>query len=341
MKQLVLIFSLISVFKNTSAQQLILGRVSSSGDNQPIAGCIVQLLKTDSTLVKATSSNAEGFFQLEDIAEGNYLIKVGILGFTPQWKSLVVAGEPARAGMFRLEPASKELATQEVEAAQVRTEQKGDTTQFNAGAFKTNPDATLEDLVKKMPGMVVENGQVKVGGEQVQKITIDGKEFFGDDASMALRNLPAEVVDKIQVFDRLSDQAQFTGFDDGNSRKGMNVITRGGMKNAEFGKLFGGYGTEDRYNTGLTYNKFKGNRKFTFLGQSNNVNVQNFSSQDLVGLTGGGGGGMGGMGGGSGCLRSIEFYGWSKCGYQYNPFHWRKYRRFAWSALEGQWQLFL
>ncbi|MFN5370961.1 MAG: carboxypeptidase regulatory-like domain-containing protein, partial [Bacteroidia bacterium] len=298
MKQLVLIFSLISVFKNTSAQQLILGRVSSSGDNQPIAGCIVQLLKTDSTLVKATSSNAEGFFQLEDIAEGNYLIKVGILGFTPQWKSLVVAGEPARAGMFRLEPASKELATQEVEAAQVRTEQKGDTTQFNAGAFKTNPDATLEDLVKKMPGMVVENGQVKVGGEQVQKITIDGKEFFGDDASMALRNLPAEVVDKIQVFDRLSDQAQFTGFDDGNSRKGMNVITRGGMKNAEFGKLFGGYGTEDRYNTGLTYNKFKGNRKFTFLGQSNNVNVQNFSSQDLVGLTGGGGGG--GMGGGRG-----------------------------------------
>jgi hypothetical protein len=115
---------------------------------------------------------------------------------------------------------------------------------------------------------------------------------------MALRNLPAEVVDKIQVFDRLSDQAQFTGFDDGNARKGMNVITRGGMKNAEFGKLFGGYGTEDRYNTGLTYNKFKGNRKFTFLGQSNNVNVQNFSSQDLVGLTGGGGGGgMGGMGG--------------------------------------------
>lgn len=300
MKQLVLIYSLICVFKNTSAQQLIRGRVSSSGDNQPIAGCIVQLLKTDSTLVKATSSNAEGFFQLEGIADGSYHIKVGILGFTPQWKAIVVAGEPVRAGMFRLEPASKELAIQEVEAAQVRTEQKGDTTQFNAGAFKTNPDATLEDLVKKMPGMVVENGQVKVGGEQVQKITIDGKEFFGDDASMALRNLPAEVVDKIQVFDRLSDQAQFTGFDDGNARKGMNVITRGGMKNAEFGKFFGGYGSDDRYNVGLNYNKFKGNRKFTVLGQSNNINVQNFSSQDLVGLTGGSGGGMGGMGGGRG-----------------------------------------
>ena len=137
-----------------------------------------------------------------------------------------------------------------------------------------------------------------MGGGKLQKITIDGKEFFGDDAAMALKNLPAEVVDKIQVFDRLSDQAQFTGFDDGNSRKGMNVITRGGMKNAEFGKFYGGYGTEERYNAGVNYNKFNGNRKFTVLGQSNNINVQNFSSQDLVGLTGGGGGGMGGMGGG-------------------------------------------
>jgi len=300
MNHLVLIFSFVCVIKNISAQQQVRGRVSNSNDNQPIAGCIIQLHTTDSSLVKATTSSAEGVFQFEEIADGSYLIKAGILGFKPQWKSIVVAGEPVRAGMFRLEPASKELATQEVEAAQVRTEQKGDTTQFNAGAFKTNPDATLEDLVKKMPGMVVENGQVKVGGEQVQKITIDGKEFFGDDASMALRNLPAEVVDKIQVFDRLSDQAQFTGFDDGNARKGMNVITRGGMKNAEFGKFFGGYGTDDRYNTGLNYNKFKGNRKFTFLGQSNNINVQNFSSQDLVGLTGSGGGGMGGMGGGRG-----------------------------------------
>ncbi len=254
----------------------------------------------DSAFYKASTSNQEGLFQIEDVASGSYLLKVSMLGFAPQWKSVIVANEPVRAGMFKLEASSKELAEQQVESTQIRTEQKGDTTQFNAGAFKTNPDATLEDLVKKMPGMVVENGQVKVGGEQVQKITIDGKEFFGDDAAMALRNLPAEVVDKIQVFDRLSDQAQFTGFDDGNSRKGMNVITRGGMKNAEFGKFYGGYGTEDRFNAGANYNKFKGNRKFTFLGQSNNINVQNFSSQDLVGLTGGGGGMGGGRSGGAG-----------------------------------------
>ncbi|MFN5317320.1 MAG: outer membrane beta-barrel protein [Bacteroidia bacterium] len=279
------------------AQQTVRGRVSSAADNQPVAGAIAQILRSDSTLYKASTSNQEGLFQFEDVADGSYLLKVSMLGFVPQWKSITVTGEPFRAGMFRLEASTKELAEQQVEATQIRTEQKGDTTQFNAGAFKTNPDATLEDLVKKMPGMVVENGQVKVGGEQVQKITIDGKEFFGDDAAMALKNLPAEVVDKIQVFDRLSDQAQFTGFDDGNSRKGMNVITRGGMKNAEFGKFYGGYGTEERYNAGVNYNKFNGNRKFTVLGQSNNINVQNFSSQDLVGLTGGGGG-MGGMGGG-------------------------------------------
>src|SRR5205085_93650 len=105
-------------------------------------------------------------------------------------------------------------------------------------------DATAEDLAKKVQGITIENGQVMAHGEQVQKVTIDGRELFGDDATAALRNLPAEIIDKIQIFDRLSDQAQFTGFDDGSSTKGINIVTKANMRNGQFGRVFAGYGTD-------------------------------------------------------------------------------------------------
>ncbi len=290
------------------AQTSVRGRVMDKVTQEPIPGAAAVLLKPDSSIYKGAPTSPEGIFSIENVDAGNYILQIRSVGYKYQFKSIVVANEPVRTGPIFLEIDSKNLKELNVEGAQVRTEQKGDTTQFNAAAFKTNPDANLEDLVKKMPGMTVENGTLKAGGETVQKVLIDGKEFFGDDAATALKNLPAEVVEKIQVFDRLSDQAQFTGFDDGNSRRSINVITRGGgLKNASFGKFYAGYGTEDRFNAGFNYNKFKGNRKFTILGQSNNINQQNFSSQDLIGLTGGsaGGGRAGGGGGGGGMMRMM------------------------------------
>ncbi|MCS6832404.1 MAG: outer membrane beta-barrel family protein, partial [Flammeovirgaceae bacterium] len=130
------------------------------------------------------------------------------------------------------------------------------------------------------------------------KVLIDGKEYFGDDAAMALRNLPADVVDRIQVFDRMSDQARFTGFDDGNAVKTINIITKSDRKNAQFGKLYAAYGTNDRYMAGGNVNIFKGDRRIALIGMSNNLNIQNFSTQDLLGVTGSSGQGRGGMGGG-------------------------------------------
>ncbi len=186
-------------------------------------------------------------------------------------------------------------------------QQKGDTLQINASQLKVNPDATVEDLVKKAPGMTVDrDGTVTAQGEQVRKVTIDGRDFFGDDASAALRNLPADIVDKIQVFDRLSDQAQFTGVDDGNSMKAINIVTKAGMQNGQFGRMYAGYGSDDRYQLGGNMSFFKKDRRISVVGLSNNINQQNFGSQDLLGLTssgnsgGRGGGGMGGRGGGGG-----------------------------------------
>src|SRR5690606_13118875 len=163
-------------------------------------------------------------------------------------------------------------------------------------------------MTKKMPGITIENGQIKAGGEDVRTVSIDGREYSADDATVALRNLHAEIVDKIQVFDRLSDQAQLTGFDDGNSVKAINVVTRANMRNGQFGRVYAGYGTDDKYSAGGNVTMLSGNRRISLVGLTNNINQQNFAMEDLAGVTsnvrrGGPGGGMmggGGFGGGFG-----------------------------------------
>ncbi|MDP5139877.1 MAG: outer membrane beta-barrel family protein, partial [Spirosomaceae bacterium] len=142
---------------------------------------------------------------------------------------------------------------------------------------------------------------VKAQGENVRRVLIDGKEFFGNDPSMALKNLPAEIISKIEVFDRQSDQSQFSGFDDGNTEKTINIITRSGKSNGEFGKLYAGYGLDDQYIAGGSMNYFKGDTRLSIIGLSNNINQQNFASDDLLGVLGtSSGGGRGGRGGGRG-----------------------------------------
>ena len=270
------------------------GSVVDDSNGNPLPGAAVIVLRmSDSTIVKGISTDFNGKFVITEIPTGMYRLKVQYLGYKEIKRPLRLEANK-NLGEIRMAINAEVLKTAEIEGTQIRTVIKGDTTEMNADAFKVNPDANLEDLVKKMPGMSVENGTVKAGGEQVQKVLVDGKEFFGDDVSMAMKNLPAEVVDKIQFFDKMSDQAQFSGFDDGNSRRTINVITRRGVKEAEFGKVFAGGGTDSRYQAGLNYNKFKNNRRFSVLGQSNNINQQNFSSEDLLGVTGG----SGGMGGG-------------------------------------------
>jgi hypothetical protein len=148
-----------------------------------------------------------------------------------------------------------------------------------------------------MPGITVDkSGTVTAQGDQVKKVTVDGKEFFGDDATAALKNLPAEIIDKIQVFDKLSDQAQFTGFDDGNSTKSINIVTKTGTRNGQFGRVYAGYGTDDRYAAGGNVSFFKGDRRVSLVGLFNNINQQNFGSEDLLGVTSSSGGGRQGGG---------------------------------------------
>ncbi|MGD1008221.1 MAG: outer membrane beta-barrel protein, partial [Ignavibacteriaceae bacterium] len=161
-------------------------------------------------------------------------------------------------------------------------------------------------LLTKMPGIVVQNGIVQAQGENVTQVLVDGKPFFGD-PNTALQNLPAEVIDKIQVYDQLSDQSQFTGFDDGNTSKTLNIVTKMKDKPNIFGRFLGGYGDDGRYSAGGNINFFNDNQRISIISQINNINIQNFSTADLLGVMSGsgrsfnrpGGGGGSGLGGNS------------------------------------------
>ncbi|MHA4741527.1 outer membrane beta-barrel protein [Dyadobacter sp. MSC1_007] len=227
----------------------------------------------------------------------SYLVKVTYLSYKDFSKIVTVKGDIEDLGTITLTEAVANLKEVKVVGQVVAMEQKGDTTQFNAAAFKTNPDATSEDLIQKMPGITVTNGTVTAHGETVNRVLVDGKPFFGDDAALTLKSLPAEVVDKIEVFDKLTDQAQFTGFDDGNAQKTINIVTKADKRMGQFGKIFAGYGLDERYQAGGNVSFFKGNQRISVIGLSNNINNQNFSSQDLLGVSGGGGGNRGGGGG--------------------------------------------
>ncbi len=290
-------FLIVSV---TAHSQSIKGKLADPADNKPLAGATLMLSSVkDSTSFRNTISDSTGVFKFEGLSSDSFFLKISSIGYDESKQIVAINDSVPNLDLKTLffPKTTVQLGGVTIISKTPPVQQKGDTTQFNASQYKVNPDATVEDLIKKMPGITVgRDGTVTTQGEQVKKVTIDGRDFFGDDASAALKNLPSDVVDKIQVFDRLSDQAQVTGVDDGNSQKAINIVTKSGMKNGQFGRVFAGYGTDDRYSLGGNMSFFKNNRRISVVGLLNNINQQNFGSQDLLGVTSSGGGGRGGGG---------------------------------------------
>ena len=282
--------------------QSIKGRLLDITNNRPLRGATLSLTSLKDSAQKFNSiSDSTGRFVFTNLYIDSFELKVSFTGYEDFKQIVGVKDTIIDLGTLFIPKSIKQLSEVTVIVKEPPVQQKGDTLQYNASQFKVNPDATAEDMVKKLPGVTVDKqGTVTAQGEQVKKVTIDGREFFGDDATAALRNLPAEIIDKIQVFDRLSDQAQFTGFDDGNTQKGLNIVTKANMRNGQFGRIYAGYGTDDRYSAGGNVSFFRDSRRISLVGLANNINQQNFSTQDLLGVTtsGGGRGGFGGFGGG-------------------------------------------
>jgi hypothetical protein len=300
MRRLLFVCAALFTFLISEAQtRTISGTVTDQQTKAPLVSATVKLSSLSDTLSpKSVLTDSAGRFSFGNLGRDSFLVSITYIGYSPVSRIIAIDTSDVNLKIAAVPGASTDLSTVIITTTISPVTQKGDTLQFNASQFKVNPDATSEDLVKKVPGITVENGQVKAQGDVVQRVTLDGRELFGDDATAALRNLPAEVVDKIQVLDRLSDQDRASGVVTGDTQKEINIVTKAGMRNGQYGRVFGGYGTDNRYSVGGNATFLKENRRISIVGQSNNINQQNFSQQDLLGVTSTGGG-RGGFGGGN------------------------------------------
>ena len=274
--------------------------------DQPVPGATIMILdEKDSTLVQFGSSDEHGAFIIKNVPYGFYILHVNFLAHAPFYQ-LIRGGvaEEVDLGALKLEPENTVLNPVEVKADFVPVELKKDTIAYNADAFETQPNANVEDLLKKLPGIEVNpDGSIKAQGEDVQKILVDGKEFFGDDPQMATKNLPAKAVKKVKVYDKQSDMSEFTGVDDGTRMKTIDLQLKDEFKKGLFGTAQAGYGTDERYNAKAAINRFTKTSQLSFLGQLNNINQQGFTFQDRMNFSGGM---MGMSGGGGGGGRNVE-----------------------------------
>lgn len=285
--------------------------VDTAAARQAIADATISLLHLkDSSLVTFTLSNKQGAFEIKGLQPGNYHLIISHQAYIAYRKNISLTADKKLVDLGELTPAKdyKMLGGVTVtnEAPIVI---KGDTVQFNASGFKTAPNATVEDLLKKLPGVEVDKeGTVKAQGEQVQKIYVDGKEFFGNDPKLATKNLTADMVESVQVFDDMSEQAKFTKIDDGSRTKTMNIKLKKDRNKGYFGRALASYGDQGRYEGNLSVNRFNGPQRLSLLFNTNNINKQGFSFSDVISSMGGfsgfaagggrgGGGGFGGFGG--------------------------------------------
>lgn len=259
----------------------IRGKVTDVADKSPLPQSTVRLLSAkDSSFVKGVTSNDKGLFSISDVRPGKYLVQVEYLGYSPMSKEISVTDASAvvRAGVFALGESSIMLKETVVTGVKTEIKVKEDTVEYNADSYKTQPNAVVEDLLKRLPGVEIDSdGKITSQGKEVTKILLDGKEFFADDPKVATKNIPVGIIDKLQVVDRKSDLARATGVDDGEDETVINLTIKKGMNNGWFGTVTAGYGTDDRYEVNAMVNHFRDGNQFTLLGGVNNTNNLGFT----------------------------------------------------------------
>ncbi len=320
MKQLLFILAFIplcaaNVWSQTKQKGQVKGHLTDKDSKQPLADASVALLYAkDSSMAASAFTDRKGAFSLDGLEAGAYKLYISFIGYQPMLRSVEISTERSSVILDSIPLQKTGVTLGEVEITEIKPpiRVKKDTLEFNAGSFKTRQNAVVEELLKKLPGIQVgRDGSITAQGEAVKRILVDGKPFFGDDPKLATKNLPADIIDKIQLIDRKSDQAQFTGINDGQTEKAINITIKKDRKKGMFGQASAGYGTDNRFAASASLNRFRDDQQLSFLGSGNNVN--NLGYSDLSSLSPGGGGGRrGGRGatnniggnGGSGITRS-------------------------------------
>lgn len=273
------------------AQGGFIGGVLSDSLHQLVGSATVTLQKSsDSSLVSFTLSQPNGSFLFKNVPPGTYRVLITHLAYHSMSRRCTLTAEHPSHQFDTLRLYGKTQVLPEFEIAEDAppVTLKGDTLEFNAGSFKTQANAAVEDMLKKMPGVeILSDGTIKVNGQTVKKVLVDGKEFFGDDPNIATQNLPADAVDKVQVFDKKSDAEQLTGMDDGNTDMAINLKLKKDKNKGAFGNIQGGYGYQDRYKGKINLNRFENGRQLAVLANANNINERPFSFSDVMSFMGG------------------------------------------------------
>ena len=312
MKQFLLLIFLFTVLNTINAQSKISGNIKGivldSVNRQPLINATISLLnKADSSGAGFAVADKDGAFEIKNIAPGAYIFGVSFTSYKEVIKNITISGSKYFFDLGTIPMASDTNMLDGVIVRAAPIVINKDTVEFRAAAFPTKPNATVEDLLKKLPGVEVDkDGNVSAQGEQITKIYVDGKEFFSNDPKLAIKNLTAELVESIQVFDDMSDQAKFTKIEDGTKQRTINIKLKKDRRKGYFGRANVGAGSSDRYSTNVSVNTFNNKRQLSFLGGLNNVNRLGFASNDIIstmggmgGISGGGRGGGGGGGGGN------------------------------------------
>ena len=276
------------VLVNAQQTTTVIGSIKDTSNLRQLDGAIISLINIkDSSLFSFVRTDTSGNFIFTKVPKGKYRLSATHSGFHPYWRSFNVSGETIiDLGKILMKDNSL-LDEIIVDGEKPPVTVNGDTLEFNAGSFATKPNAVVEDLLKKMPGIQVDkDGTIRVNGQRINKVYVNGKEFFTGDPKLATQNLPADAVDKVQVFEKKSDQSEFTGFNDGNGETALNLKLKKNKKNPTFGKIKAAAGTHYRYDGQFNINRFKGDQQFSAIGMANNTNHQGFSIMDILNFTG-------------------------------------------------------
>ena len=289
---LLFLLSFLMPLASVAQRVSVRGVVRDAVDNEPLPRVSVRILQLrDSAYVAGTTGNNEGIFRVNDIPHGNYIVQFSFLGYSTQYVNINTRQVRSQYNMGEILMSTGDIVLAEATVVGKAPEVvvKEDTVEFNADSYKTQPSAVVEDLLKRLPGVEVdETGKITANGKEVTKILLDGKEFFSDDPKVASKNIPVEMVQKLQVVDRKSDLARITGVDDGEEETVINLTIKPGMKQGWFGEIQGGYGyrlmnndntSPHRYQGGAMVNYIKDDDQFTLILNSNNVNSMGFTDQ--------------------------------------------------------------
>lgn len=265
------------------ATAAIVKGVVADAEGETLPGARVTIrAKADTTKIVADGvTNIDGHFTLRNVGAGEYTLSATFMGYDPVKLPIKVSGARVDVDTVRMTQSSIVLGDVVVRGVATPIKVSEDTIEFNADTYRTQPNAMVEDLLRRLPGVDVDaDGSITANGQKVTKILVDGREFFADDPKVASRNLPVEMVDRLQVVNRKSDLARLTGVDDGEEETVINLTVKKNMKNGYFGNLEAGYGTQGRYMGSFNLNRFWNDNQVTLLGNFNNINQEGFTDSN-------------------------------------------------------------